>query len=293
MGAFIGQLIDGRERWLNGKSAVAGTFWCGLNLIALIVFGRWLAGAFSGEPSAGVLCAAATVIAVSGLGSYAVFQQLDFRGEHWLWGALPAFLTLFPSMVLLVVIPGSAATAWWFAATLLCLTVAAVFTLETAVRHRQHLALAIQETEPAPLPNESPGDTDIDVQLEQRLAGTLSAVGLDQVEHPWQALGVTQWMTRSDANDGSVSVEGVTVADFAAGQNRASVHVTFCPPLPDSPQVECEAVDGTDVRIKVAAVFPHGARIDLTRPAHDKQPIQVALGYFAHVERKKTAEAAA
>ncbi|TWU09374.1 hypothetical protein CA54_46150 [Symmachiella macrocystis] len=297
MGAFIGQLIDGRERWLTWKSAVAGTFWCGLNLIALTVFARWLAGAFSAGPPTAVVCATAVLLTVVGLGSNALFHQLDFRGEHWLWGALPAFLTLFPLMVLLIVIPDSAASAWWFSATVVCVSVVTVFALETTFRHRQQntrevAVPKILDTKTEPIV----ADNDIDTQLEARLAGTISTAGPIETENeemPWHAPEVSQWMTRSDADDGSVTVEGVTIAKFAAGQNRANVHLTFCPPLPVSPQIECETVDGDEVRIKVAAVFPHGARIELTRPAHDNQDAPIAIGYFAHTEQNQSIEAAA
>lgn len=297
MGAFIGQLIDGRERWLTWKSAVAGTFWCGLNLMALTIFARWLAGAFSTAPPTAVVCATAVLLTVVGLGSNALFHQLDFRGEHWLWGALPAFLTLFPLMVLLIVIPDSAASAWWFSATVVCVSVVAVFALETTFRHRQQTTRDVVAPQVLDLISEPVAtDNEIDTQLEARLAGTISTAGPIETENedmPWHAPEVSQWMTRSDADNGSVTVEGVTIAKFAAGQNRANVHLTFCPPLPVAPQIECETVDGNEVRIKVAAVFPHGARIELTRPINETQDAPIAIGYFAHTEQKKTIEAAA
>ncbi len=52
---------------------------------------------------------------------------------------------------------------------------------------------------------------------------------------------------------------------FAAGQREAIVHVTFCPPLLSTPNVELEVVDGDDWQIKTEAAFPYGVRIQVRR----------------------------
>lgn len=77
---------------------------------------------------------------------------------------------------------------------------------------------------------------------------------------------VTQWMTRSLTDQGDV-IEGGVRIEFADGQRDVTVHLSFCPPFRDIPEIMTEDLDGCDLEIRVAASFPFGARMTVRRPA--------------------------
>lgn len=297
MGVVIDQLIAARHRWLTWQSAAAVALWGGFNLIALAVFGRWLAGALTAQPPVAETCAVAGLTALLGLAAYGLFRQLDFHGEHWSWGAAPVFLTLFPLMVIVAVVPRQPVTSVWFTGTLGLLTAVVLLVNETIARHSRNATT--DHTDNLPQSAEDNDESLIDAQLEARLAQNLLGEGAigespdieetfelnkETSEEPWHAPDVSQWMTRTDSPTGEIMLEGVTVAEFALGQQRTVVHLAFCPPLPSVPRFECEPTGGENVRLKLGAVYPHGVRIDVSRSTEQVDACQIGIGYFAHTE---------
>ncbi len=96
---------------------------------------------------------------------------------------------------------------------------------------------------------------------------------------------VLQQLTRSLAADGSEQLAGWLRAEFASGQRTASVHVAFCPPFSQTPQVTVEQLDGPSARIKTAQLLPHGARLDLKLAAAAEEPGSVVLQFRAASRR--------
>ena len=78
-----------------------------------------------------------------------------------------------------------------------------------------------------------------------------------------------QQLTRVRLAEGREAVHGVLVAEFAAGQDLATLYVGFCPPFEQLPHVETEVADGPAANIKIVQVLHNGARLDvgLARPA--------------------------
>ncbi len=75
---------------------------------------------------------------------------------------------------------------------------------------------------------------------------------------------MTQWMSRRNTDEGEV-VEGWARVEFSAGQRDATVHLSFCPPLGGRPDIQTEDLDGSDLEIRIPAVFPFGARLSVRR----------------------------
>lgn len=91
---------------------------------------------------------------------------------------------------------------------------------------------------------------------------------------------VVSELQRRTTLDGEV-LEGQLIATFAAGSRQTVVHIPFTPPFAAMPEIECEVSDGTDVRIKVGAVFCYGARLELKRSGSDLAEQQVHLDIYA------------
>lgn len=92
---------------------------------------------------------------------------------------------------------------------------------------------------------------------------------------------VLQQLTRSQAADGREDLSGWLRAPFSPGQRTASVHVAFCPPFAQTPELAVEQLDGPLLRIKTGQLLPHGARLDLKLAARAEQPLSVLLQFSA------------
>jgi len=75
---------------------------------------------------------------------------------------------------------------------------------------------------------------------------------------------------RTTEEDGSEFVEGVMTVRFDKGQKRANLHVPFSPPLPGTPEVECEWAGDEPLRLKVPVRQPYGIRIEARRSNADE-----------------------
>ncbi len=96
------------------------------------------------------------------------------------------------------------------------------------------------------------------------------------------ALGdsTVHWMNRSVA-DGYETIEGGLRVEIEAGSRQAAVHLSFVPPFALTPELESEPLDGSDVRMRVTAVYPYGARFEVIRSGDLSEPASIELGYAA------------
>jgi hypothetical protein len=90
-----------------------------------------------------------------------------------------------------------------------------------------------------------------------------------------------QQICRVRAGDGTESIHGTALAEFAAGQREASVYVAFCPPFHALPEVEANIGDDSSATVKLAQRFHHGSHFDvrLTEPA--QHALNVSIEFSA------------
>lgn len=101
-----------------------------------------------------------------------------------------------------------------------------------------------------------------------------------QVDEPDSGVVTSQLLRRIEANGDDV-LEAQSVAYFPAGTRQAVLHIPFSPAFAETPRVECEVADGSEVRLKMGAVFPYGARVELKRGDADLEALAVAVELFA------------
>jgi MFS family permease len=97
----------------------------------------------------------------------------------------------------------------------------------------------------------------------------------------WLNPAVAQQIAHRRSAEGSAIVEGWVRANFVADQRTAIVHVAFCPPFPDTPQIDVEPVNGPACDIRPTLVLPWGVRweVRLVEPA--AEAASVVLEFFA------------
>ncbi|MBS0204513.1 MAG: hypothetical protein JSS49_16540 [Planctomycetes bacterium] len=90
----------------------------------------------------------------------------------------------------------------------------------------------------------------------------------------------TLWLSRRQSDNGE-QIEGWVRVPFASGQRETVIHVAFCPPLAHVPAVETEDLDGVGLEIRVAAVFPFGARLSVRRSGPSEECQSDRVGFIA------------
>ena len=78
--------------------------------------------------------------------------------------------------------------------------------------------------------------------------------------------GLVQQLTRI-REDGRESIHAVLLAEIPAGDRQAAIHVAFCPPLDQKPQLTAHALDAGDAEVRVTQAETFGARIEMRLPA--------------------------
>jgi hypothetical protein len=73
---------------------------------------------------------------------------------------------------------------------------------------------------------------------------------------------VLQQLTRSRTAAGCETIRGTLVAEFAAGERTAILHIAFCPPFEQLPTVEAEVAKGPACDVKLAQILHQGARLE-------------------------------
>lgn len=94
---------------------------------------------------------------------------------------------------------------------------------------------------------------------------------------------IAQWIKRIRNEAGGERVEGSVQVEFAAGQKQATVHIPFVPALSSNPRVECHAIDGAQVRLKVGLVQTFGTRIEVRRADAGENALAVEIAFSAAI----------
>ena len=92
---------------------------------------------------------------------------------------------------------------------------------------------------------------------------------------------VLQQLTRIRTDDGAETIRGTVRAEFAVGQQHATLHVGFCPPLAQLPEVAAEPCDGPEAEVKVVQSLAHGARLEVRLPEPANEPCSVCVEFAA------------
>ena len=102
----------------------------------------------------------------------------------------------------------------------------------------------------------------------------------DALDEPWPA-DVTQQLTRMRGEAGVESLFGGVRVNFAPGERQRCVHLSFCPPLDQSPQFHVEQSEGPLAKIEVTQLEPFGVRLEVKLQQDDDRPASVVLQFEA------------
>ena len=148
-------------------------------------------------------------------------------------------------------------------------------------------ALAVHErpVEVVCQPSEAPAFPQLSNELATRHSPLATPSEFDEEEVDESDISdenCTLWLSRRQTADGE-QIEGWVRVDFATGQRETVIHMAFCPPLSGFPEIETEDLNGIGLEIRVAAVFPFGARLSVRRNDALDERHTDRIGFVAQV----------
>jgi hypothetical protein len=96
---------------------------------------------------------------------------------------------------------------------------------------------------------------------------------------------VLQQLSRLREADGGESLHALAVAEIAAGDRQAVLHLAFCPPLESPPELTAHALDADDADVRITTAETYGARLEVrvASPAAEPRRVLVeVLGRASH-----------
>ena len=249
---------------------------------AVTLVSRRLVGGFARPIDAGVLFAAAVMLAVIAAAVRAGWQWCIGSSasaiERCLVIVAPAcILAMFAASLLM---PGSPVWATVGFLTLLIVEEAAsIFKMvrTAASPNRPEAPTRRQRQAPTCAPSTAIGDTP---DLTRNI----------RFDPPHEASphlvpdNVSQQLTRAVDEEGSDVLFGLLRGLFTPRQRTTRLHIAFCPPFDSIPEITADQVDGPEVRIDVGQVLPYGARVDLRITRGSDEPQEVVLEFHAKVK---------
>lgn len=97
----------------------------------------------------------------------------------------------------------------------------------------------------------------------------------DQSSIEWQRL------SRLRTASGEERLEGWVRVDCAAGQRNEVVHLAFCPPFEQTPELETKCSAGPTARCKVTQLLPYAARIEVKLDSLPDEPVSLIIALTA------------
>jgi len=115
-------------------------------------------------------------------------------------------------------------------------------------------------------------------------AATLNAAA-EEAEIP---AGLVQQVTRVREGERE-SLHALVRADIAGGDRLAVLHLSFCPPLAEAPELTAHAVDAENVEVRVTQAEMFGARIEVRLPREEAEPRGVMVEVLGTVTSRQGA----
>jgi hypothetical protein len=90
-----------------------------------------------------------------------------------------------------------------------------------------------------------------------------------------------QQLTRYRHADGTQTILGTLLAEFASGDRSTTLHIAFCPPFDRLPTVEAEAVDDSPASVNVTQLLHNGVQLEVRLPTPATAPHSTTIELFA------------
>jgi len=277
----------------NWRTVLPSVLWSGMTVTALVLISRKLSGAFARELSTTAACFGVTLAMLLSFVAAALYhadRRSDSPAEDSRTAEpfLMAIIALTaPLLIGLALLPGDSLAALFYTGGLLLLLMTGIVLLATDLfSFRPKPTMILHAEFPSA---ELSSDTVTGIAwppIDSSASISDSSIDVSQIDE-----SVSQRITRTRTAAGTERIFGSMSVCFAAGQRQATAHLPFAPPLDVSPTVVCDVPAGNAVRVKVAAVHPYGARIELKRGADCEAAETIEIDFTVTADEIRTTAA--
>jgi hypothetical protein len=286
------------------RTGFAITVWSFVTLIAVVLIGRRVSGAFQTNIGSAAPCIAATMAILLSLVANSVWCTVNASASSRKQ-IVAAALTLLPPLTIGCALWTSPSTSVGGYLGGLCLIAAvatvAISDLSPGETSRVQAVAREIHKESACCPKAGQGGailTDV-IEVSESVEPVIASdhpadLPVEEFfEDETEELdpSVLQSMTRRLLDDGTEAVEGSVRIYFGPGERTAAAHVAFTPPLTDRPRVECQALSDFEGRVRIGVAQSYGIRIEARRSESAGDAVCVDVGFSAHVAKAQSAAA--
>lgn len=300
---------DRGTRPRDWRQALAVSLWTGLILIVVMLYARRFDGAFSPPDSAFIACLVATIAFGPSLFAWSLCKAARRSRSTPPMRATTAAITLLPPFLLGgAFLSASSVSAISFLATLIVISGTALLlapanrqqaaSFDTDRKVYSHLANNVELWSLPRAGDATSHRVPSIAEVEHSPVVTQQIAEFENVAIPSEAPSIPfgehnardyrQQLVRSNSADRGDVLEGSVRVVFAIGQRQANVHIPFVPSFATVPVVECESIDGCNVRLKVGTVQTFGTRIEVKRTEEIDASAIAEIGFAAVVDQTQT-----
>ncbi|NUQ64775.1 MAG: hypothetical protein HUU20_20120 [Pirellulales bacterium] len=230
-----------------------------LGLAALVVVGRRLAGALSTPLDAASLTCVAMIAAASAALAHLLARRSWLSRYAW-WAVHVGLTVALGLMALSTSLPGVSRLGLALLWAVVCGEEIWAWRLLGSRESRRRTSRAAATPPAAAI---APAIPNLPEQQQHGGPDTEKSGNEERIEDSMPSDDVLQQLTRSRLPGGGEAFRGWLRVPLAAGQRSANVHLAFCPPFSQTPEVAIDQQDGPPARIRTVQILPYGARIDL------------------------------
>lgn len=255
------------SRQPDTATIAALSLWLGVGIVAIVLCGRAMAGAFEGPAGLAVPMLSTSAALLASLTAWTLFHRDQSRGDL-ARRVLDGWFALAPVALIAcaTAVHASAGTLALLSGLLLC-GIGYVVAHEAFGLPSQ---AAIDSAEQTAVPQRAVASAD---QLSTDEFGTVTSPGPTPDDVPPH-----EHFDRRALADGGEQIEAVLIARFLPGQRQTAVHLPIHPVLSRPPHVECEPLDESAVALQVTAAHGYGVRVEVKRTADLDAEAAVPVG---------------
>ena len=115
-----------------------------------------------------------------------------------------------------------------------------------------------------------------------------SNVSLDDElgSEPFLPPGTVQQLTRSEEHGNEV-IYGLLRAQFEVGERLQQLHVAFCPPLAEQPDMQAFVAEGPGATVRISQLETFGARLDVQLDVHASRAEEVLVEFSVQAAKSR------
>jgi hypothetical protein len=274
--------VTDNPRHPDNATIFALSLWLAVGIVAFVLCGRAMAGAFDGPTGPAVPLLTTMLTMLASLTAWTLFHRDQSRGDL-ARRVLDGWIALAPVALIAcaTAVHASAGTLALLGGLLLC----GIGYVVAHVAFRLPSRVAIDSTEKTAVRDSATA------RVDQHLTGEFVPENLTPLGPTADEVPPHEHFERRSLAGGGEQIEAVLIARFLPRQRQTAVHLPIHPVLPHAPHVECEPLDESAVELQVTAVYGYGVRVEVKRTTGLDTEAAIPVGLLVTTARSEISAA--